>query len=625
MCGIAGFYLTQNNNTVDGDKILRDMATCMASRGPDNESIVNFGNVGFAHRRLSIIDLESGNQPIYNESKSIAVIFNGEIYNYKELRTELEKVGHKFATNSDTEVLVHLYEEEGINFLERINGIAAIALYDKSQNKLILARDRFGVKPLYYTQDARGLFFASEVAALRKIPGIGTEPNWGALKNYFEQMYISQPASAWQGIYRLEAGHYIEISALGIYKVAYYEPKFKPDNALSRSDIEEGIIANLSQAVKRQLISDVPVGIFLSSGLDSLAVLAAAVEAGAKPHTFTLSFDESRYDEGAKAQKAAQAFGVPWTRVSLKATEFVPLLEERLNEVTEPFCAWVNVGKKLLAQSARAKGIPVCLSGAGGDEFFCGYPTLNAAVVADVLSILPDSIKNFLLQTSRKLSAGTGVLPKSFAIRSFCEALVEDNSRDRFFAFKRIFGPADFPIVFTPEGLSKFTQGDNPRSTRRSLSIEELQVLDMKNFLEGSILNWADHATMRRSIEEREPLLDSEFTQFALTIPRRYRFNLFRLKPIFRDALSKWLAGKVPADILSNSKRGFGLPLNDWLNREPLKSYIAMRLAPAKLKPLGVFNPNIGDILLKEQWSGRANNFRKIQALLGLVNHLERI
>lgn len=633
MCGIAG-YIAPVGSLASRDVLARQLKA-IAHRGPDHTGTFIENNVALGNQRLKIIDLAGGNQPIENEDGSVVVVYNGEIYNYRELRAHCVERGHRFRTQSDTEVLVHLYEEYGLGMLPLLNGMFAFALHDRRQRKTLVARDRFGVKPLFYTETADGFFFGSELRSLFAVPSVPRKPSVAGLKLFLSQMYVPQPWTAYENVWRLPSAGYLEIGPDGQKSGQYYDFDFGKKIAVSAADALERTASLVQQAVERQLVADVPVGVFLSGGLDSSAVCAFAAKRIPDLRSFTLAFEDGLYDENPVSSAWAAHFGARHDRVLLAEEDFVGQLEDRLSHAVEPVGPWINTGKMYLAKYAAEAGVRVVLNGAGGDELFCGYPTLQAARFADAYRRLaPESLRRAISAwAERSVSAGRGRLPLRYVFKRFLSA-VRDTPEHSFLLFKSVLDESELGAILTPEAAAAgsafgvFEAYEQYRAKTRGWPLlDRLQYLDLKNFLEGSILLLGDHATMRHSLEERVPFLDNDLVDFAVSLPTSRKFAWTRLKPLLRRALLERFEkgdGTVTRLLRSVKKKGFELPANEWARRGPLLRYLRHRLAPERVGKLGFFEPAAVTATLDAHVQGRTNSERRLQAILGVVDFLER-
>jgi asparagine synthase (glutamine-hydrolysing) len=606
------------------------MLNSIAHRGPDHTGTYLSDGIALGNVRLSIIDLASGNQPIFNEDRSVVVVYNGEIYNFYELRSELVAKGHLFRTQSDTEVLVHLYEEEGIDMVRRLNGIFAFALHDTKTGDVFVARDRMGVKPLFYIDSPKGFYFASEMNPLKLTPAFSDAIDSEAFRIFLTFGYFPQPWTFFQSIRRLEAGHYVRLLPDGRVEThQYYDPSFSNSLRITREEAQQEILKRLSTAVKRQLISDVPVGVFLSGGLDSCSILAIATEHGANLETFTLSFAVPGSDENVDSSQWAKIFRAKHHRVMMDERDLVSALDGRIEQYGEPLTGFVNCGQMLLSRYAKDRGFKVMLGGAGGDELFCGYPTLNAAMFSCTYRRALGT--GALRRLASFLPEGTANLSLATKIKAFTGAISDDDLRT-FMNFKAVFSDESLRSLLT-EPVYRSVFGYDPLVAYKRYEgrirdwslVDRLQYLDMKNFLEGAVLRGGDSATMSASVEERVPFLDNDLVDFACALPTSVRYHPFRTKTLLRSGLLQWLARKEGTESLLRKykKRGFWAPVNYWMRKGSLGAYLRERLAPRRVERVGFFQPATVTRMLEDHLAGRANHDRRLQSVTGVMSFLE--
>lgn len=567
MCGIAGFAGTFDPH------LLREMTNALAHRGPDAEGFFTppDGFVGLGHRRLSIVDTEGGAQPMFNEDDSVVIVFNGEIYNHLDLRAELVSHGHVFKTDhSDTEVLIHGWEQWGSALFARLNGMFALAIWDGRKQRLVLARDRFGEKPLYYAQTPSGLAFASELGALTnalKQP----EVNRLALKKYFAYGYFPGDSALYQGVLKLRPGHFI-IYERGQQEAprpqAYYTFSLQPDPALleQNEDILAEELAHLfSQAVRRRLMSDVPLGILLSGGIDSSAILAVTSQNvdSQNLQTFTIGFEERSFDESEVAARVARHFGSRHNQLMLDMAKAQGLTPSVLSRISEPLADPSLIPTFLLSEFSR-KSVTVALSGDGGDELFAGYDPMAALAPARIYNQIVPSPLHHIMQRL------VGALPVSH----------QNFSLD--FKLKRVMkGLKQHPALQIPTWMGPLQRDEIVEMFQEKTSEEELygdaislwnesphlcdedRVLEffMRLYLPDNILVKTDRASMMVSLETRAVFLDNDLVDFCARLPYQLKYK----NGVRKYLLKKALARLVPADILARKKKGFGIPAAKWL------------------------------------------------------------
>ena len=539
MCGITGYFGEGNR------EILKKMTDSLRHRGPDDEGFYIGERIGLGHRRLSIIDLEGGHQPMTNEDKTIWVVFNGEIYNFQELKEKLEKQGHQFKTKSDTEAIVHLYEEKEEEFLEELNGMFAIALWDEKKEKLILARDRLGEKPLYYVVFNQNLVFGSELKALLAHPLVKKELDLGSLAKYLIYEYAPAPHSILKDIYKLCPGEYLVYKNNQASVKKYWEISFdkNPEN-LTKDEYLGELEKRLEEAVKKRLVADVPLGIFLSGGLDSTSLAYFAQKNSSKRiKTFSIGFVDRSFDESEYARQAARFLKTEHYEKILEPKDCLNLIPQIADFLDEPLADASLVPTYLLSQFTREK-VTVALGGDGGDELFMGYPTFQAYRLDRIYQKIPSWLRNYFIQPLIKN------LPPSFNNISF------DFRLKRFIAGSSFrpeiknqiwlgsFEPAQLrdllaPSIYQQIKLNKiFEDIENYLEGVKSKSIENrLIYLYLKNYLQDDILVKTDRASMAVGLEVRAPFLDYTLVDFINSLPTEYKLRGFKTKYLFKELM----------------------------------------------------------------------------------------
>ncbi|MEO0270529.1 MAG: asparagine synthase (glutamine-hydrolyzing) [candidate division WOR-3 bacterium] len=563
MCGICGI-LNKKEEKINFE-ILKKMNETLKTRGPDDEGFYIEDNIGLAMRRLSIIDLEGGKQPIFNEDKSICVIFNGEIYNFVELREELIKKGHFFKTKSDTEVLVHLYEEKGENFPEYLNGMFAVALWDKRKKKLILTRDIAGEKPLYYGDFNDFFIFASELKAILANPLIKREIDLKVLNLYFTLEYVPSPYSIIKNIKKLKPGHTL------IYENERI--KIKPYFKFEKKEIEKKNLLDyldeiISDSVKIRLRSDVPLGIFLSGGIDSSTVTYYAKRHSDLIKTFNISFKEPSFDESRFAKKVAFCLKTEHFEEVFDENKMLEILPEVFDFLDEPFADASILPTYLLSKYTR-NFVKVALGGDGGDELFGGYPTYFSHKIMEIYKFLPFYLKIFFSFIGKNLPVSYSNFSFDFVVKKFLEgegfniwkrhlvwmgAFSEEEKRK---LFKDFLYPDS---VFNLEEFVENTVSFYPKN------LNDLLRFDFKTYLSEDVLFKVDRASMAASLEVRAPFLDRRIIEFAFSIDSNKKLKYFKTKVI----LKKLMKDKLPPEIIKRGKKGFGIPVAKWI-KGPLK------------------------------------------------------
>jgi asparagine synthase (glutamine-hydrolysing) len=620
MCGIAGIVDVTGRAPVDAD-CLRRMNDRLFHRGPDDAGYLIERRVGLAMRRLAIIDLNTGQQPVHNEDKTLSVVFNGEIYNYRELRAELQAKGHRFATTSDTEVLVHLYEEHGERCVDRLRGMFAFAIWDRQRQALFLARDRLGIKPLYYAESPQGFVFASELKAIAVHPRVERRVSPASLVAYLQYGYVPEPQSILEGIRRLPPGHTLTVKDghVGAPR-RYWESASLFRSAMGRSSeteagAAEALWAHLESAVRSHLVSDVPVGAFLSGGVDSSAVVAVMAQAvGVPVKTFSIGFREAGYNELPYARRVAEWLGTEHHELRVEPQD-LGMLEEVLAAVDEPFADASAVPTYLVSRLAR-RHVKVVLSGDGGDELFAGYDRYVVDHRRRYLGLLGDA---GLGGSLRALSA---VLPEGVPGKNYLYNL-SLSRLDRYLdsislfparAMKNLLEPALVHGVESPFSAALAAgNGLDPLS--------RLQDLDLNSYLPGDILTKVDRMSMANSLEARVPLLDHPLVEFACRLPARLRLRSGQTKYLLKRALR----GRVPDEVLTRPKQGFGVPLEIWF-RERLPGFFEDQLGDGRrLADVGVRPESVRRLQEAFARRHRREHCERLWALVVLDRALRRL
>lgn len=617
MCGIAGFYAPEGTSAA-GVAVLRRMTTAMVKRGPDDEGFLLDGSVGLGMRRLSIIDLKTGHQPLSNEDASVWVVFNGEIYNYRELTAGLLARGHRFATASDTEVLVHLYEEHGEACVERLRGMFAFAIWDRCRRTLLLARDRLGIKPLYYAATPHGFVFGSELKAVLQSPWVSGRVDRRALVAYLQYGYVPEPLSVLDGVAKLPPGHTLVVrdGRAGAPR-AYWEPTGffrRGTEPWQEEEAGERLWELFQDAVRSHLVSDVPVGAFLSGGVDSTSVVTVmAQEVGASVKTFSVGFPEDGYNELPYARRVAEWFGTDHYELLVEPGD-LGLLEEVLAAFDEPFADASAIPTYLVSRLAR-EHVKVVLSGDGGDELFAGYDRYLVDHRRRHVGIFSDlGLGGGLRRLSATLPEGTPGKKYLYNLSlSRMERYLDSISVFPPRNFERLLEPPTSPIPNPFEAAVRATEGLDPLS--------RLQDLDLRTYLPGDILTKVDRMTMARSLEARVPFLDHPLVEFACALPPRLRLRSGRTKYL----LKRVLKGRVPPEVLTRPKHGFAVPLEVWFpDRLPGFFHDALgraeRLADVGFKRAGV--RALVDLYARKR---RADHCWQLWALLVLDRTLRRL
>lgn len=628
MCGIYGYV--SRNGKINAD-VLRAMGRALAHRGPDDEGelIQNAGAVsaGLGHKRLSIIDLsQAGKQPMANEDKTLWLTLNGEIYNYQELRNELEHKGHRFGSRSDAEVVVHLYEESGTRCLDKLDGMFAFAIWDTKRNSLFLARDRVGKKPLHYCETDDGIIFGSEIKALLQHPKVSRDLNLKALSKYLSYEYVPAPDTIFRSIKKLEPGHYLFHRNGESHCFPYWQIPIEDDPAANRSeaDYTEELRELLERAVRRRLVADVPVGLFVSGGLDSGIVAAFAAKARDHLQCFSVGFNEPSFDESAYSKQVAASLGIKHHLKVFDANEMLRLVPELPQILDEPLADPSILPLYLLSRFASER-MKVVLSGDGGDELFAGYQTFQAHKLMTYFSALPGFIKQSIKTISSHLPVSHGYLSTDYKLKQFLKG-DGASAETRFFLWRGAFGKNEKNDLLTPDIRRELAGHDAYEDVDRYIresgltkELERILYLAMKLYLQDNNLVTVDRASMANGLEVRCPLLDKDVVEFVCRLPMNYKLNGFTTKYL----LKRSAAGMLPRNIIYRQKRGFGIPLAKWLTKE-LKDFMLDYLSEERIRKQGIFHYPSVKKLIDEQFAKTNDHREPLWTLLVFQTWYER-
>jgi asparagine synthase (glutamine-hydrolysing) len=609
MCGIAGQFLREGKTDL---ATIRSMCDQIRHRGPDDEGFHVDGGCGIGMRRLSIIDLSTGHQPMSNEDGTVWVVFNGEIYNYQELRADLIRKGHQFRTNSDTETLVHLYEEEGTEGIQKLRGMFAYAIWDARTRSVLLVRDRFGKKPLYVATLADGLYFGSELKCLR-VAGVPLDIDNEALQLYFWCSYIPDPWSPYKAIRKLPPGGWLRYHADGkIEQGRYWQLPVPVEEAapgFTEADACERLRELFDESVRLRLISDVPLGAFLSGGIDSSSVVASmALQTREPVKTFSIGFEEPNFNELPRAAAVARKFNTDHHELIVRP-DSVDLVTKLVRHFDEPFADESAIPTYLVSELA-AQHVKVALTGDGGDEMFAGYETFFAVQRNRVMDRVPQSLR-------RLMSVAADLLPYSAYGKNYLRMMSRSTAQERYlenhtpsFLLRRLLTKEWMPSIetaflarrmahcFPPNGADILTQ---------ALYFETAAILT------GDMLVKVDRMSMANSLEVRCPMLDHKLAELSAQIPHSWKMKNGRGKDIFIRALGD----RLPPELLHQPKRGFGVPLELWF-RGSLRSFLRDHLTSSTFLNRGIVSPKFVHYLLSEHDRGRRNNYHHFWKLLML-------
>ncbi|HJS73121.1 MAG TPA: asparagine synthase (glutamine-hydrolyzing), partial [Vicinamibacteria bacterium] len=600
--------------------VLDAMSRSIAHRGPDDDGSFVDAGLGLAVRRLSIIDVEGGHQPISNEDGSLWIVFNGEIYNHESLRQLLAKLGHRFQTRADTEVVVHAYEEFGADAVRYLNGMFAFAIWDARARKLFLARDRFGIKPLYYTLAGDELIFASELKAILAHPRVERRIDFVALNEYLSFEYVPTPRTIFRDIRKLPPAHTLTYSVKGPELSRYWDLSLRKSESrppVSWREYRERLRHELAEAVRKEMVSDVPLGVLLSGGLDSTTVLAMMARSSERRvKSFSIAFEEKSFDESRFARLAATKLGSEHHELTVTSSMMAELVPRLMDVIDEPFADSSIVPTYFLSRFAREQ-VKVVLGGDGGDEMFAGYPTLQAhrvveyyegwvpfflraTVVPRIIDRLPVSKDNISFDfKARRFISGRGV-PVASRHHRWLGAFVPQEKRSLF-----------VPELVQDDVDTYEVAYEHQRHCDARETMNQLLYLDQKLYLEGDILTKVDRASMAASLEVRVPFLNASLAEYVAEIPHGLKLRGLTTKFVLKKAM----AGLVPAEILNRPKKGFNVPVGYWIEGS-LRELVRDQLAPEKLKREGFFEPAYVEKLLREHAQGVRDHRKLLWTLL---------
>jgi len=628
MCGICGI-VNFNGKPVD-DRLLKEMNDMLYHRGPDEEgyyiksqvaSCKSQVAVGMGMRRLSIIDLEGGSQPIYNEDKSIAIVENGEIYNFLKLRENLEKK-HRFYTKTDTEVVVHLYEDYGVDCLKYLRGMYAFAIWDEKKKRLFLARDRIGKKPLYYTWINGNFYFSSEIKSFLEIPNLKRDINLKAIHYYLNYQYIPSPMTIWKGVYRLEPASYLILNKEGRMKIErYWSIDFRKKAKLSFEESKRRIRELLKEATKLRLIADVPLGAFLSGGHDSSIVVGLMSELSNAPvKTFSIGFKEEEFSELEYARMIAKRFNTEHHEFIVEP-KYNDILPKIVWHYDQPYADCSALPSYYVSKMTR-KHVKVALNGDGGDENFAGYLRYKALkisrIVSPIFKLFPEKIVNFIL---KKIPMNESVNANKFPryLHRFVEPLREKPSiRD--VIWHSYFTNVQKDFVYS-DNMKSIFKDDNSYSYLENIFetapadtiIDRALYADIMAYLPEDLLVKMDIATMANSLESRSPFLDNYFMEFVATLPSNWKMKGLKSKHILKEAFKDYF----PEEILNRKKQGFSIPLGKWFRGE-WKEFLKEVVLSEKAIKRGYFNEKNLKIFIDDHIEGRSDYGYCLWALLML-------
>jgi asparagine synthase (glutamine-hydrolysing) len=623
MCGICGVVGKAD------EQLIQKMLASIAHRGPDDEGIyiaesTNGERVGLGHRRLSIIDLSpAGHEPMSDAQGEIWLTYNGEIYNFKEIRKELEKRGHKFKSDSDAEVVIYAYREWGLNALAMLNGMFAFAIWDARNNSLLLARDRLGIKPVYYADTPSGFAFASEIKAILEIPNFKREVDLESLNQFLSFLWTPDPDTLFSGVKKLPPGHFLVYQNGHAEVRQYWDLEFNEDDTLSETDWVERVREQVERSVRAQMIADVPLGAFLSGGVDSssiVSLMTGMVSQKVTTYTFGFKSEDLRYDILEDDVKYAREIGTKLEtdyHESFFEPQVMDLLPKLVYHMDEPIADPAAITSYLICKAARER-LTVLLSGMGGDEVFAGYPRHIAVKIAEAYNLIPSFISrplveampasmpgrfNSVFRNTKKL-ARSAALPLRERYLGYCTYFKEDE-KAKLYSGAMNSATLDFNALAAHQKyFDKVADED---------FVNQMLYVDLKTFLPCLNLTYTDKTSMAASMEVRVPLLDHELVEMAARIPARLKIKGLTRKYVLKKAAEKWL----PRNIIYRKKAGFSAPLRSWLQKD-LRGMVEDLLSESNIKQRGYFDYAEVRRLIDDNLAGREDNGLKIFQLLTL-------
>lgn len=620
MCGICGLFFDDPSQQIEETTLL-SMRDMMQLRGPDDAGLYRQSGIGLGHRRLSVIDLNQGHQPMTNEDDTLWLVYNGEIYNFQELRPQLESKGHTFKTDSDSEVILHAYEEYGPECVHHFNGMFAFAIYDKKDHSLFLARDRLGIKPLYYYYQ-KGMFaFSSSLKSLLIHPDIDLQIDKKALNEYLLFEYVPAPFSMVENIFKLLPGHWAKVEKGKLKIEKYWDLNYAQKEKKSFPEAQEELKHLIQQSVKRRLISDVPLGVFLSGGIDSSSILSMMTELGHTPlKTFSIGFNETSFNELEYARKVAKHFSTDHHEMMVTPETLIDLFPKVLEGIDDPIGDPSAVPTYLLSQLAR-NNVTVCLSGDGGDELFAGYPTYQALKIWQIYSMFPKSIQKLISKGVFKIPTAFKDISFDYKLKKFMEGMPYPIEQANFL-WKGAFRPEEKESILTADfrlatdGASDYHSIDRYLDSFKGKGLlDKLLFLDTHVYMQDDILVKVDRMSMANSLEVRVPLLDHTIAEFAARMPESYKLNGLKSKYILKKAMS----GSLPSEIINRKKKGFGIPFAIWVAEEVLKNFVLDFFQEKRIYEEGIFQFDQVQKILDDHFSQRRDNRKLIWTLLVFI------
>jgi asparagine synthase (glutamine-hydrolysing) len=616
MCGICGIYEYKTHKPVE-QAVLLDMLHVLQHRGPDDAGLFLDKDLALGMRRLSIIDLNGGKQPICNEDGTISTVFNGEIYNYRELRKQLQSRGHVLATASDTEVIVHLYEDFGEECVQHLRGMFGFALWDKKGRRLFVARDRLGIKPLYYTQRGGRLIFASEIKAILQHPSVQACLNEEGLSNFLSLKYVPAPQTMFEGIYALPPGCSLTCDANGVKVRRYWDLSFADHRKGQRSEksYAEQLEALLKECVKLHLVSDVPFGAFLSGGLDSSTIVALMSQFLNEPvKTYSVGFegDGEAFSELPYARLVAKKYQTDHHEVIIGPSNLVDLAEKVVWHLDQPLAEHATLANYMVAELA-SRQVKMVLTGEGGDELFAGYARYSGERLSPLFQRFPKAVRSLAMAASDRIP---GLRRQKLALFALCQP----EEAPRFANWFPLFNSEMKQALLSPdlkETLSAYDAdevfAEHLARTDATTPLNRMLYVDTKLWLPDLLLARGDKMSMAVSLEARVPLLDHKLVEFAATLPQELKVKRLVRKYLLKKVSEAWL----PHEILHRKKQGFPMPSSLWLRNE-VRPFLRDVLSPSALRRRGLFNPRFVEKLINQHQSGFADHGSLLWGLMSV-------
>lgn len=610
MCGIAGFY--SNKNLFSKDELI-NMTNVIAHRGPDADGHFCDETVGLGHRRLSIIDLSSAaNMPMFSHSKKHVIVYNGEIYNFKEITIELNI---QFRTTSDTEVILEAFEKWGVDFVNKLNGMFAIAIYNLETRELFLFRDRMGIKPLFYFYDNENFAFASELKSLLQLKYVNNNKtiNYNSINSFLHLGYIPQPETIWNNIQKFPSGSFAKINSTKLEIKPYWQPEnfIKEKTYSNYKSVKEELKNKIIKSVNYRLISDVPFGTFLSGGIDSSLVTAIAQKLNKEPiNTFSIGFKENKYNESEHARKVSDYLKTNHHEFIVSQTDALQFVDSLLDSYDEPYADSSAIPTMFVSKLAK-KLVTMTLSGDGGDELFYGYGAYNWA----------KRLSNpFIYKLRKPISQGLSILSNRHQRAALVfNAPTKEKIESHIFSQEQYLFSEKEIYSINLEKIKNYYLNQKLNVKRKLSAIESQSLFDIKNYLKDDLLVKVDRASMKFSLETRVPLLDHNIVEYALNIPEEFKINNGIQKYILKDILYDF----VPKEYFDRPKWGFSIPLSSWLKNE-LRYLIDQYLSKQSIENTGIFDYRIVEKLKNDYFSGKDYLYNRIWVLINLQTFLSK-